>query len=303
MKKSQVVCGVALLSAAVAVSVAVIVATAPKRRAAGAAKGIARSGATAIDKGLYVSLATAITLAYENLSESDLSLALLVLGWGPACKTLTTDAGMLWSSENVGFVCVSSPSSALVAIRGTQSYSDYWTDANYSQTKIALDKGISVSGGVSSGFLHSAGQLLTQVRAWLALNPAASGSPRSVTVVAHSMGSGIAAILAPMLANEGVAIDRVCLLAPPKVGDSNFVASYRWSALGARTFAFKARDDPVPTVPPIIVPTAFGYNRFYSTVSMSNTVEFELPLDGIDSLTRHHSQSLLDKIYIDQWWK
>jgi hypothetical protein len=188
------------------------------------------------DREFYLSALLA-ALAYEpSISESQLRDA----GYSEYVAIENKASGFS------GFL-VAAGERAFLAIAGTVDIRDVVADLRFVPVPESSSR---VAGRVHSGFQAQVDSVWPLVSEQLS-SPAYRN--RSLTVVGHSLGAGLATLFAARLQAFGFAIDRVIALASPRVGDSEFSGWYEnpvGANLGERTFRYSKGMDIVPRVPP-----------------------------------------------------
>lgn len=133
----------------------------------------------------------------------------------------------------------------VIAFRGTEGkISDWWTDMQ--GTLVANNSG---KGRVHKGFKSATDSVYRHLVRYIR-NHAVPGT--RLFVCGHSLGGALALLTASRFSAEpGLPVVRgVFTYGAPRVGDKEFVESYRASEIGERTYMWVASADPVTRVAP-----------------------------------------------------
>jgi hypothetical protein len=131
-----------------------------------------------------------------------------------------------------------------IVVRGTGSPWEVMTDMKCWQSKMPNCNRPDY-GFVHHGFLESALSVVRPIRQWMAESPI----PIVVTITGHSLGAGIATLLAPMLSDLSQKTI-VVTFGSPRVGDLTFMHAYNTS-LDIHHIRVTNDDDPISYVPVI----------------------------------------------------
>ena len=132
-----------------------------------------------------------------------------------------------------------------IAFRGTNCIENWILDLDV--TKTALTPGVMVH----SGILEAAKALLPMIRAELLPPPARMDRLKPILVTGHSLGGGVASVVAFELAREAAPIEAVYTFASPRVGNAAWRKFYT-QALGDCSYRVIAAGDLVPLLPGLL---------------------------------------------------
>jgi triacylglycerol lipase len=171
-------------------------------------------------------LALCSKLAYET--EQEASKKLYELGMRNAIFIDECDTqAIVMSDEN----------KMIISIRGTDSLADAMTDIN-----VSLVQG--PGGRVHEGFNIATAHIWKDIMRLIKTR-----GNRSLWLTGHSLGAGIAAIIAAKLVDQyDEPINGIYTFGMPRTGDKDFAREYN-SALGDRTFRFVNNNDIVTRTP------------------------------------------------------
>jgi pimeloyl-ACP methyl ester carboxylesterase len=139
----------------------------------------------------------------------------------------------------------------VIAFRGSRELKDYLQDARFiAKTPWCnggeIDQAVRVHRGFSECYFSVSDELRDR----------AAAAPR-VIVTGHSLGGALATLCALDLAQHGANVKAVHVFGCPRVGNSAFRDLYN-AALHDVTIRFEAQGDPVPWLPPYLLP---GYRH------------------------------------------
>ena len=132
-----------------------------------------------------------------------------------------------------------------IAIRGTNSLENWILDLDVRKTAIA--KGVELHDGILTG----ADALLRLIRAELLPPGVPAGRLKSIRVTGHSLGGGIASVVAYELARDGAPIEAVYTFGSPRVGSAGWRQAYT-KVLGDCSYRVVAAGDLVPLLPGLL---------------------------------------------------
>lgn len=162
-------------------------------------------------------------------------------GWEQSAGDRLRAEGMRFidflDERNTQAIIMSDNDKMIISIRGTDGLADAMTDIN-----ISLVQG--VGGRVHEGFNLATAYIWRDIMEALERR-----GNRSLWLTGHSLGAGIAAIIAAKLVDQyDEPINGVYTFGMPRTGDKNFAKNYN-SALGDRTFRFVNNNDIVTRTP------------------------------------------------------
>lgn len=191
-----------------------------------------------------------------------------------------------------GFIAQSTttPSALVVAIRGTQTWEEWWDDFHWGLVPFPY---LPNSGNVADGFLDIYETFSvtmpgnntppTLLKNKLSLPSGVSlGSNLSLVVVGHSLGAALATLYAADVASGGQVNPKVYTLASPRVGDGAFAAAY--NAAVATNYRIYNWPDLVPDFPKDPFDNYQHVKGGYEVDSLDHPLTVKMTVDCFHSL-------------------
>ncbi len=160
-----------------------------------------------------------------------------------------TDFWIFTTREPFAFVAWDELGTVYLAIRGTESVTDWIDDAEADQVSYSPVAGY---GKVHQGFMDLYATMSGAIALALSKVPRA----KQLFVTGHSLGCGLSTLAVPdIVANNGYAVGEVSVMhynfASPRVGDPAFAEAY--NANGVPTYRIVNTSDLVPEVPTAVL--------------------------------------------------
>jgi hypothetical protein len=218
-----------------------------------------------------VDLITRVVVAYENEATVE---SYANMEWVATINTAHSIFGVLMKTNDAG-----EDPKYVLALRGMQHASEWRTDSDYLQVTAA-------GGGVQAGIwrtlqaLHDVDSELPLVEAIQELVP----EDHELLIVGHSLGGGVACVLAVELAAARPAARKplVYTFGAPRVGDAEFAAALKDAVVGA--YVVVNTLDLVPQLPPAAVGNRHGDPFLYQHAGTLQLFQAQ-----VSSLRANHS--------------
>jgi triacylglycerol lipase len=198
---------------------------------------------------------------------------------GPAMAYTASIWGQTWwfpyRFEPFAFVAYSAKGNVYLALRGTETDSDWIDDLDVSQTPYSLVSGY---GKVHKGFMDIYGSMSPAVLATVnSVLQKLGPSARAFYFAAHSLGAALSTLSVPdLIANSNLDPSKIQIfhypLASPRVGDPDFYYQYTFQVVP--TYRIINTEDVVPDLPPSVVP-GFGYIYKHIGLPVTYTAQYD----------------------------